>query len=88
MVERLSAEYDRDADVLYIVTPYNAPAVAKVDRPGMVWRYETAKGTLVGLTLIDFQGYWAQHLPEVAVEMSKRFGVPAKYAIMVLEDAA
>jgi hypothetical protein len=86
MASILATEYDRASDVLYIVTPQNAPAIGQEEELGMVWRYATDSNMLVGLTLIEFQGYWRDHLAHVAREMAERFGITQKEARNVLES--
>jgi uncharacterized protein YuzE len=85
---RIEIEYDRDSDVLYLTTPENAPAVAQEDEVGMVWRYDAKSGTLVGLTLIEFEGHWASRVAHVADEMAKRFHMTKRAALALLESVA
>jgi uncharacterized protein YuzE len=86
MANVLSAEYDQKSDVLYILTNRNAPAISREEEIGMVWRYAVDGDRLVGLTLIEFQGYWRAHLTQVAREMSHRFGITQREARGMLES--
>jgi hypothetical protein len=86
MPSTLSAKYDRKSDVLYILTNRNAPAISREEEIGMVWRYAVDGDRLVGLTLIEFQGYWRDHLKQVAREMSHRFGITQREAKEMLES--
>lgn len=86
MRSTLSTEYDRAGDVLYIVTVMNAPAISREEELGMVWRYDARKGNLVGLTLIEYKGYWVSRRPQVIREMSDRFGISPNEARRVLES--
>ena len=51
----LRARIDRGADVLYVTGRPGVPARSREEEPGLVWRYASDTGELVGLT-IGFQG--------------------------------
>lgn len=81
----LNAKYDRRADVLYVSTERNGPAVASEGEHGIIWRYLVADGTLVGLTVMDFGEYWRRHLPSLIQQMAAQFHVPPAVAKDTLE---
>jgi uncharacterized protein YuzE len=82
----LTADYDADSDVLYITSCANGPAVAREDEPGMVWRYRTDDGKLVGLTLIEFAGYWSSQRARVVEQMMTHFHISEGAASTLLES--
>ena len=54
--------YDSDADVLYISTQPGERGIAKESLPGVLWRYSPNSGSIVGVTIIKFSGYWDAHI--------------------------
>jgi len=82
----LHTRYDRRADVLYLFTDENSPAVACEDELGIVWRYVNGRH-LVGATVIDFHELWADRLDELASALAKGFRLPAKRTEKVLAKA-
>lgn len=82
----LTADYDADSDVLYITSGANAPAIAREDEPGMVWRYRRDNGRLVSLTLVEFAGYWAAQKRHVVTQIMERFHISEQAAETLLES--
>jgi uncharacterized protein YuzE len=80
-------KYDRLADVLYVSTERNGPSYAREGSDGIVWRYLESDGSLVGVTILDFDCYWKGHLPDLADQVARHFHVPTKKAKTVLEHA-
>lgn len=79
--------YDRRADVLYVSTDRNGPAVAREGDDGIVWRYLRDDGALVGVTIMDFAAYWLPRLDGLVAQIAARFHVPQKDAEKALELA-
>lgn len=69
----LRARFDRSADVLYLSARPGVPARAREEEPGLVWRYASDDGELVGLTVIDVSTYWAERRPELISRIARRF---------------
>lgn len=82
----LHTRYDRRADVLYLFTDYNAPATAREDDMGIVWRYAD-NSELVGATIIDFHEIWAERISELTAALASHFHLPPASAAKALEDA-
>lgn len=80
--------YDSFADVLY-VTIRDVPAISREeDAPGVYWRYDMSdKRTLVGVTIIDFESYWAQHIDDLIKVIAAKFNVSNAKAAKLLEAA-
>jgi hypothetical protein len=68
--------YDQAADVLYVTTGANGPALAEEDEDGLVWRRSVGDGALVGLTVVDFAEVWQARLPTLIGSFAQRFSVP------------
>ncbi len=83
----LSVTYDRNSDVLYVSRRPGAPARSREEAPGVVWRYDTEHGDLIGVTIIDFASYWRQRRPELAEQIASRFAMSRKEAQDVLDSA-
>ena len=81
----LVTEYDRLADVLYVATNRNGPAIGREGDDGIIWRYLDSDGTIVGMTVMDFDSYWRSHLSELASQLSARFHIAPKQAKRFLE---
>lgn len=86
-MDEFRVTYDRLADVLYVSTPRNGPSYAREGSDGIVWRYLETDGSLVGMTIMDFDCYWKRHLPDLAAQVARHFHVPAKKAKSVLAFA-
>jgi uncharacterized protein YuzE len=78
--------YDEDSDVLYISTQKMPSARGVEDEYGIVWRYDSG-GELIGVTVVDFRDQWFSKRPELAAEISKRFGVPSAQMKIVIDHA-
>ena len=72
--------YDQRADVLYVTTESNGPSLATEGDDGIVWRHLTSDGRLVGMTVLDFDSYWKDHLTQLTDQLAKRFHVPQHLA--------
>ena len=79
--------YDLRADVLYVSTERNGPAHACEGDDGIIWRYLDSDGSLVGVTIMDFDAYWRQHMNELVNQMASQFGVPSDSARGALAHA-
>lgn len=82
----LHTRYDRRADVLYLFTDRNRPAIAKEDSMGIVWRYAD-NFELVGATIIDFHEIWSDRMAELAEALANQFHLPRQRAAKALEAA-
>ena len=76
--------YDKDADVLYISTQPGKHGIAKESLPGVLWRYEPKDGDIVGVTIVDFSGYWVSHLEELVHELEDRLHISSRKAKSLL----
>jgi len=87
MADHFRVRYDSISDVLYITTSGFGPAYGEEEAPGVFWRYLDADGTLVGVTILDFDSYWKPRLPSLVEQISHHFHVPAHAARNALESA-
>jgi uncharacterized protein YuzE len=87
MADDFRVRYDTASDVLYITTSGFGPAHGKEDAPGVFWRYLDADGTLVGVTILDFDSYWKPRLPNLIEQIAHHFHVPAQAAQHALARA-
>ena len=84
--DQVKVTYDARGDVLYIARQV-AEAVRGVEDPhGIVWRYDEA-GDVIGATILDFAGMWADRKSFVVEEVATRFDIPARQATLALSDA-
>lgn len=83
----ITARYDRSADVLYVTTDRNAPAKAKVDGDGLIWRYAMSTGEPVGVTIMDYKSFWVDHLAEIVSSVAKVFHVSASQASAAIRSS-
>lgn len=81
-----NVSYDRRTDVLYISTRSADGIDARLDRNGIVWRYD-ATGQLVGATIMDFHDRWHDQQNVLAGKLAKRFHLPEPQAHIVLDQA-
>lgn len=73
-------QYDPRTDVLYISTDRNGPAYAREGDDGIVWRYLESDHSLVGVTVMDFDAYWKDHMSDLTSQMSAHFHIPERRA--------
>lgn len=78
--------YDRCADTLYVSTKADGGSDARIDRFGVVWRYDRS-GALVGATVMDFRERWPAERAGLTQRFAKRFALPQEDAEVVLERA-
>ena len=84
----LRARYDRRSDVLYLTLRPDAPAISEEeDEPGLMWRYAVGDGSLIGVTVLDFEAYWSPRSPELIDSLVKRLHIPKRMAEEALETA-
>ncbi|WP_265518997.1 DUF2283 domain-containing protein [Nitratireductor luteus] len=81
-----NVSYDRRTDVLYISTRPQDGTDARIDRSGIVWRYDDA-GQLVGVTVMHFFDRWGADTETLAGKLSKRFHLPPQQANKVVDHA-
>ena len=70
-----SVTYDRISDVLYVSTRPGIPARSQEEEPGVIWRYDTERGDLIGVTIVDFASHWRPRQAELINEMASRFAL-------------
>ena len=87
MNDHFRVRYDRASDVLYVTTPNYGPAYGEEAEPGVFWRYLDVDGTLVGMTVMDYQAYWRPRFPSLIEQFSQHFHLPQQAAREVLEIA-
>ena len=80
--------YDRSSDVLYVTRRPGVPARSREGDPGLVWRFDTVSGDLVGLTVIDFERYWAGRREHLAAQIPQRFGITPREAETLVASVA
>jgi hypothetical protein len=80
--------YDRSSDVLYVARRSGIPARSHEGDPGLIWRYDTVSGDLIGLTIVDFERYWGGRREQLIGQISRRFGVSLREAEALVADAA
>jgi len=78
--------YDKTSDVLYVVMA-NVPATSDEGSPGVLWRHALNDGTLVGVTILDFDHYWRKRLDLLAKDLSRGLHVPPSVARKLLQSA-
>lgn len=86
MTITFNVSYDRRTDVLYISTVQGGGSDARMDKQGIVWRYDEA-GELVGATIMDFYDRWGSQQPKLVAKLSKRFHLPEPQASVVVDHA-
>ena len=85
-ISSFRVEYDRDQDVLYIISRHVPAARGIEDASGIVWRYDNT-GELIGATVVDFYDRWFTHQSQLAEELSRHFAIPPSQARVVVEYA-
>lgn len=80
---KFHTRYDRMADVLYLYTDRNAPAMACEDERGIVWRFRD-NDEVVGATIIDYHELWGNRVQELARALAERFHVSTGSAARAL----
>jgi uncharacterized protein YuzE len=80
-------KYDRASDVLYVSKRAGVPALTREGQPGILWRYATQGGDLVGVTIVDFGAYWGSRRPALVAQLAGRFHIPPEDAREILESA-
>lgn len=81
-----NVSYDRRTDVLYISTRPADGVDARLDKSGILWRYDD-EGELIGATIMDFRDRWLANQQTLAAKLSKRFHLPEHRASVVLDYA-
>ena len=71
---------DRQSDVLHIPAQPGKHGVAKESLPGVLWRYETEDGEIVGVTILDFSHYWKPRLNELVRDLENHLQISAHKA--------
>ena len=80
-----TVRYDSDSDVLYISTQPGKRGVAKESLPGVLWRYETEDGEIVGVTILDFSHYWEPRLEHLVRDLENHLQISARKAKSLLQ---
>lgn len=83
----LRVRYDRAADVLYVNARPGVPARSREEEPGLIWRYASDSGELVGVTILDLSTYWRQRRADLIAQIAARFAIGRSEAEKVLNDA-
>ena len=76
--------YDSDSDVLYISTQPGKHGISKESLPGVLWRYETEDGEIVGVTILDFSHYWKPRLDDLVRDLENHLQISARKAKSLL----
>jgi uncharacterized protein YuzE len=80
----LRVTYDRDSDVLYLSIRQQPASKGKEDCPGVVWRYD-AKGSAIGVTIIDYLHFWHRKRSELVGEIVEKLHLPIQEVERALE---
>ncbi len=67
--------YDDEGDILYLTLRSGEPGIAEESLPGVLWRYSPDTKTLVGITILEFSDYWAEHLDELIQDLDQRLQI-------------
>ena len=86
MTDRFRVRYDRASDVLYVTTSNYGPAYGEEAEPGVFWRYLDIDGTLVGMTVMDYQAYWRPRFSSLIEQFSQHFHLTSPAAEEVLNS--
>ena len=82
----LSADYDRDADVLYIALGDPRPAEGEDSARGIVYRFAMDDNAPCGVTIIGFhRNNWDKNISAVAALVSKHLNVPNSIVTSLIE---
>jgi len=85
---RLVADYDADADVLYLSLGQAVPSDSEDDPTGIVLRWSIQSGEPTGATVVGYRGYsWPQRLPDLIAIIGRHLRVTEKEAKLVIEAA-
>ena len=64
---KLSVDYDRDSDVLYVAIGEPRPAEGEEGSRGVVYRYAVDDNTACGVTIVGFRrNGWGEDAPKLA----------------------
>ena len=77
-------DYDGNADVLYICTQPGKHGIATESLPGVFWRYGVADDGIVGVTIVDFVGYWDSRLNDLAHDLREHLHISHQQAHSLL----
>ncbi len=75
-VGRINAEYDRDADVLYLALDLPRPAESEETPEGLVLRYDAETDEPCGVTVLRL-GAWKDRQEQLSRSVSGFLGVPS-----------
>ena len=85
---RLIADYDADADVLYLSLGPAVPSESEDDPDGIVLRWSVQSGEPSGATVVGYHGYsWYRRLPDLTSRVSRHLHVPINEAQVAIETA-
>src|SRR5208283_4639838 len=85
---RLIADYDADADVLYLSLGPPVPSDSEDDQRGVVLRWSLQSGEPTGATVVGYRGYSSpQRVSDLLAIIDRHLRVPEKEARLVIEEA-
>lgn len=85
--KKISINYDRSGDVLYLALGKPVRAISDEDDLGLVYRFAMDDGRPCGVTVIRYKGgRWAHQIPELAKRISDQLRVGAKTVQRALES--
>jgi hypothetical protein len=77
--DRVIADYDDDADVLYFSLGEPVPSESEDDPAGIVLRWSIQSGQPSGATVVGYRGYsWSRRLPDLISLVAHHLHVSAK----------
>jgi len=81
---KITADYDNSADVMYFSTGCHSPDHYEEDADGLVWRYDI-DGIPYGVTILDFNEYWSDKKTLLVKRITKLLNVSKNEALRVLQ---
>ncbi|MCB1331998.1 MAG: DUF2283 domain-containing protein [Maritimibacter sp.] len=86
MTNIASVKYDKASDVLYIATRPGREAKSRESLPGVLWRYDSEDGRIVGVTIMDYAYYWMPRLSDLTNDIGKRLHMNRTDVRSILES--
>jgi hypothetical protein len=85
---RITIDFDRDADVLYIALGSPQPAESEERDKGIVLRYSVKNDAPCGVTVVGFRDHgWARRRNDLVALVAEHLGVPPEVVSDALSQA-
>jgi hypothetical protein len=82
----LKVTYDRPSDVLYLTMRPGMPARSRHGRLGLVLRYDIETNEPIGVTVVDFAGFWRHRIDELVDEIAAHLHTPRHVAYEAVQS--